>query len=125
MDYTAVHRRMFNHSVTLSKVSKSSVSDMYGSVTETVTDYTIMGMVDRFSREDRLIMRLGNLSGGDARFFALPSYTVNNQTVTVEVNDYITFQGVKYRVTAIDDVYDIVYGKASFRECILQRVVDE
>jgi len=99
-------KKVLRSKVTLHKISESTIDDEFGQTEETETTIEILADIQPVTLEDMLYLPPGYVSQGDAWGFFLPVYQKNGLEYFVEVNDYISFKGVKYLVQRIDDAYE-------------------
>lgn len=102
-------------SVTLHKIVETEIEDQFGQTEESETTYSIQAEIQSITLEDIAFLPAGSVKEGDAWGFFIPSYRVEGQDITVEVNDYISFKGIKYLVQRIEDYYqgnETVYRRA-------------
>jgi len=117
-------KKIFKASCTLHKVTVSEIEDEFGMTEETTeTTYSIKAEVQPLTSEDLAYLPPGQFSEGDAWAYFLPSYNVNEETLTVEVNDYITFNGIKYLVQRYEDYFEgnnVIYRRAYLKRQVGQ-----
>ena len=117
-------RKILDAEVTLHKITVSEIasSDPFGQVEEGEEIISkIPAQIQVITLQDLAYLPPGVVSEGDAWGFFLPSFEVDAKSYTVEVNDYITFKGVKYLVQRVEDHYQ--GEERVFRKAILKRVV--
>jgi len=112
--------KILSKTLTLRKISKT-IDDTWGSSEESYTDYSIQGELVPITEEDLRYNPYGTIDLGDARAFVLPSYTINSTTVTVDIDDYLIFNNVQYRIEWITNHYD-EKGEVFIKELRLRRV---
>lgn len=115
--------KMYTSDVILSKTTETEIEDEFGQTEESLETYKIKAEIQTIRLEDVTFLPAGSIKEGDAWGFFLPSYTIDGESVTVEVNDYITFKSVVYLVQRIEDYYQgntTVYRRALMRRQIGQ-----
>ena len=113
-------RKLLSDQITLVKVTESEISEDWGDTKITTTEYTITGKIVPVTTEDLRFLPSGLLDLGDARGYFLPSYTVDQTTVTVDTGDRIKYLDIEYEVTEITRHID-ENGNELYRECRLRR----
>jgi type IV secretory pathway TrbF-like protein len=113
---------MFRKKVTLEKYSIEESTDSYGQTEETlVGSYQIDAEIQEVTAEDLVYMRPGVVEVGDAWGYFLPSYLVQGQTVTVEVEDIVKWNNKAWRIDRIEDYY--LGGQLMYKRALMKRVV--
>ncbi len=112
-------KRILNNTYTLTKVTETIVDDIYGTTEETHTDYLITGQILPITLEDMRFTLPGTFNVGDARGYFYTSYIIGIETITVDVNDLLTYDSVQYRV---DTITDYKWKGIEYRECYLRRI---
>jgi len=118
-------KKILKCSVTLHKVTSTEIDsgDEFGQTEDTETTYSIPAEIQSITLEDMAFLPAGTVNEGDAWGFFVASYALEGQTITVEVNDYITFKGIKYLVQRIEDYYE--ENEAVSRRAFLKRQVGQ
>jgi len=111
--------------VTLHKVTETELiaEDPFGQTEESEETYTILAEIQSITLEEMTYLPAGEVQDGDAWGYFLPSYTIDSESYTVGVNDYITFNSIKYLVVRIIDQY--MSGESVIRRALLRRQVGQ
>lgn len=116
-------KKLYRTDVTLHKISETVIDDEFGQTEETETTYSIKAEIHTIMLEDMIYLPPGEVSEGDCFGYFLPKYLVDGQEVIIEVNDYVTFQGNKYLVQRVEDLFDgntLVYKRAFLKKQVGQ-----
>lgn len=120
---------MLRHTVTLHKVTKTPIGeigdqyDEYHQVTETEVTYSIKGEIQPITLERLTWLPPGTARVGDAFGYFKRSYKKLGSDISVELDDYITCETVKYLVQRLEDFYhgnNIVFTRAYLRRLVSQ-----
>ena len=123
--YQAIVNRILKQIMTLSKVTRTSTGSRYGGKTESTTDYSINGRLSHVTALSFDMVRGGIISTGQSRVHLRPTYTQTDGTVvTPEEGDYITADGIKFRILSLDYFYDR-YGRISYKRGTLEKVLEQ
>jgi len=111
--------------VTLHKITETELvaDDEFGQTEETEETYTIFAEIQSITLEEMTYLPAGEVQDGDAWGYFLPSYTIDGESYSVAVNDYITFKTFKYLVIRIIDQY--MGGETVLRRAHLRRQVGQ
>ena len=121
--------KMLRHTVTLHKVTKTPIGeigdqyDEYHQVTETEVTYSIKGEIQPITLERLTWLPPGTARVGDAFGYFKQSYKKLGSDISVELDDYITCETVKYLVQRLEDFYhgnNIVFTRAYLRRLVSQ-----
>jgi len=121
--------KMLRHKMTLHKITKTAIGetgdqyDEYHQVTESEVTYSIKGEVQPITLERLTWLPPGSARLGDAFGYFKSSYKKLGSDISVELEDYITCENVKYLVERFEDFYhgdNIVYRRAYLRRIINQ-----
>lgn len=116
-------KKLFKSNLTLHKISETVIDDEYGQTEESEETFSIVGEIQVITLEDMVFLPAGEVSSGDAFGYFLPSYLLDGIEYTVEVNDYISFKGIKYLVTRVEPQFE---GNTEvFRRAYLKRQVGQ
>jgi hypothetical protein len=112
--------KVMRDSVILRKFTKSS-EDTWGAMQGTWTDYNIRVLAQIMTQEDFAYMLPGILAPGDLSVFALPEYTIKDETISIALTDRITYSSQEYEIRHISDVLDgdTIIGK----EIVARRLI--
>ena len=117
---------MYTCSVTLHKITETLIGSdefEFGQTEESEETYAIKAEIQGITLEDMAFLPAGEVSEGDAWGFFLPTYTIDGEDVIVDMNDYISFKGIKYLVKRIIDFYN---GNTTvYRRAFLKRQVGQ
>ena len=110
--------------MTLHKTTLVDVGDNeYDQKTETYIDYPIKAELQPITLEELATLPPGLYREGDAWCYVLPYYYLKGQTVTVENEDEITCEDVRYEVEKIEDHYQ--GNTCVWRRCYCRRISGE
>jgi len=111
--------KLLVHDVTLKKITETTEDTIWGTTSETVTEYTIKAYIAPVTLEDLRWLPSGPYSSGDARGYFYTQYTSGGTTIEVKPDDIIVYNGVEYVVDSISD-YEWNF---KFRSAYLRRIV--
>ena len=117
-----VLKKILKKEVTLTKYTYSNGEDAYGQRSQSVSGtYAINAEIQEITSEDLAYVVPGTMSIGDAFGFFLPSYLVKGKTISIAVDDEISWNNKTWRIDQVEDYY---YGnKIWYKRAILKRVI--
>jgi hypothetical protein len=112
--------KIFRDSMVLVKTVDSEDDSEWGTGSETETEYTINGKFVNLTPEMYEEGVAGIMTQDDAVLYCMPYFEFPNVVglVRIKVNDYIKFDGIKYRVMRVNSMSD---AGAVVTEAILRK----
>lgn len=118
------YRKTLRHDITLYKTTMTTIGDdEYDQKTETYQSYSIKAEVQPITLNELKDMPPGLMNLGDAWGYFLPSYYIQGQTITVEPEDEILCETIRYEVVKVEDHYQ--GNSIVWRRCYLRRISGE
>lgn len=112
-------KKIFSCDVVLHKVTETLIDDEFGQTEVSEEDFNIKAEIQSITLEDMLYLPAGEVKEGDAFGYFLPTYVIEGEDITIEVNDSLTFKGIKYLVIRIEDYY--IGNETAYRRATLRR----
>lgn len=120
-------KKMYTCDVTLHKVTTTEIDtghqdefedNPFGQVDQSEKTYSIKAEIQNITLEDMTYLPPGQVKEGDCWGYFLSSYRIEGEDIEIEVNDYITFNSIKYLIERIESYWDgntEVYRRAFLR----------
>lgn len=100
----ATIRTVLTDDVVLKKRTDTTADDVFGTVAPSYTDYNIKAKIVEITSEDLRYMPSGVYNEGDSIGYFYSSYTIDNSSLSVAVNDLVEYNSKVWRVDKVTSI---------------------